>query len=370
MRVNAPEAKSRSYRRVGYQTNIPPTPSPGHGLSCHAPSHGQHSPPHSYSPSPPHPSTSQSVPVVSNEPSGMQLASFGRGEWPMVELTACFHEEAISVQFQDVHLALQFQEWGVFAVKHTTAKKRGHLKDKNGNPVGWAWHYTFLLKEVDCAVPFMNQVIDSNLFMKENLRIGAYTMKSGLASFHAVKDLLYVDESFASAASPQEHQILLDMAPPLLHQASKGVELLNYGEFPPLQAPPLQGPLWSCELTHYTFMMALLSTKVALLPETPHIRQWHHFELICWAITAYKDYVMALHQGAQYHFMEDIWPVGGGKMNAIIRWLAAWCEEMPTVTRHPQYQEKEQIVFTKKGEWWLIIDSAWVIGEFGLPSNL
>ena len=41
-------------------------------------------------------------------------------------------------------------------------------------------------------------------------------------------------------------------------------------------------------------------------------------ELICQAITAYKDYVMALHQGAQYHFMEDIWPVGGGKMNAII----------------------------------------------------
>src|SRR5258708_35008250 len=88
----------------------------------------------------------------------------------------------------------------------------------------------------------MNQVIDSNLFMKENLRIGAYTTKSGLVSFHAVKDLLYVDKSFTSAASPQECQILLDMAPPPLHQASKGVELLNYGKFPPLQAPPLQGP--------------------------------------------------------------------------------------------------------------------------------
>src|SRR5258708_32904353 len=162
---------------------------------------------------------------------------FWEGRVANVELTACFHEEAISVQFQ---------EWGVFAVKHTTAKKRGHLKDKNGNPVGQAWHYTFLLKEVDHAVPFMNQVIDSNLFMKENSRIGAYTMKSGLASFHAVKDLLYIDKSFTSAASPQEHQILLDMAPPPLHQASKGVELLNYGEFPPLQAPPLQGPLWSC----------------------------------------------------------------------------------------------------------------------------
>src|SRR5258708_3137713 len=119
----------------------------------------------------------------------------------------------------------------------TMAKKRGHLKDKNGNPVGQAWCYTFLLKEVDRAVPFMNQVIDSNLFMRENLRIGAYTMKSGLVSFHAVKDLLYINESFASAASPQEHQILLDMAPPPLHQASKGVELLNYGKFPPLQAP-------------------------------------------------------------------------------------------------------------------------------------
>src|SRR5258707_13758621 len=117
-------------------------------------------------------------------------------------------------------------------------------------------------------------------------------------------------------------------------------------------------------------MMALLCMKGALRPDTPHISPWHHFELICQAITAYKDYVMALGQEAQYHFMEDIWPVGGGKMNAIIQWLAAWCEEMPTVTRHSQYQEKEQIVFTKKGEWWLIIDSAWVIGEFGLPSNL
>src|SRR5258708_893501 len=100
----------------------PPSPhgphcslSPGHGLSCHAPSHGQHSPPCSYSPLPPHPSTSRSVPVVSNEPSGMQLASFGRGEWPMVELTACFHEEAIPLQFQD---------WGVFTVKHIMANKK------------------------------------------------------------------------------------------------------------------------------------------------------------------------------------------------------------------------------------------------------
>src|SRR5258708_3355730 len=93
----------------------------------------------------------------------------------------------------------------------------------------------------------MNQVIDSNLFMRENSRIGAYTMKSGLVFFHTIKDLLHVNESFTSAASPQEHQILilLDMAPPPLHQASKGVELLNYGKFPPLQAPPLQGLLWS-----------------------------------------------------------------------------------------------------------------------------
>src|SRR5260370_35500723 len=111
----------------------------------------------------------------------MQLASFGRGEWPMVELIACFHEEAIPVQFQ---------EWGVFTVKHTMAKKRGHLKDKNGNPVGWAWCYTVLLKEVDHAVPFMNQVIDSNLFMKENSRIGASTTKSGIASSQLVTDSL------------------------------------------------------------------------------------------------------------------------------------------------------------------------------------
>ena len=32
-------------------------------------------------------------------------------------------------------------------------------------------------------------------------------------------------------------------------------------------------------------------------------------------------------------------------------------------------KEKEQIVFTKKGEWWLIVDSVWVIEEFGLPSD-
>src|SRR5260370_22262870 len=117
----------------------------------------------------------------------------------------------------------------------------------------------------------MNQVIDSNLFMRENLRIGAYTTKSGLVSFHAIKDLLYVDESFASAASPQECQILLDMAPPLLHQASKGGVLLNYGEFPPLQPPPLQGLLRSHELTHYTFTIALLSMKVASLRATHRI---------------------------------------------------------------------------------------------------
>src|SRR5258705_542491 len=61
-----------------------------------------------------------------------------------------------------------------------------------------------------------------------------------------------------------------------------------------------------------------MSMKVASLPETPHIRQWRRFELICQAITAYKDYIMALCKGAQYHFTEDIWPVGGGEMNAII----------------------------------------------------
>src|SRR5258707_11390458 len=173
----------------------------------------------------------------------------------------------------------------VHSQAHHGQKERS-LEGQEWKSCGMSMALYFPSEEVDRAVPF-NQVIDSNLFMKENLRIGAYTMKSGLASFHAVKDLLYVDESFASAASPQEHQILLDMAPPLLHQASKGVELLNYGKFPPLQAPPLQGLLQSCELTHYTFTMALLSTKVALLPETPHIRQWHHFELICQAITAY-----------------------------------------------------------------------------------
>src|SRR5260370_2718019 len=74
----------------------------------------------------------------------------------------------------------------------------------------------------------------------------------------------------------------------------------------------------SSSTIHYIFMMAFLSTKMASLPETSHMRQWHHFELICRAITAYKDYVMALGEGEQYYFAEDIWPVGGGEMNVII----------------------------------------------------
>src|SRR5260370_42625963 len=98
---------------------------------------------------------------------GYNLHLLGR-RVPLVELTACFHEDAIPVQFQDVNLALQYQEWGVFAVKHTMAKKRSHLKDKYGSPVEQAWCYAFLLKEADCAVPFMNQVINSNLFMRQN----------------------------------------------------------------------------------------------------------------------------------------------------------------------------------------------------------
>jgi len=78
---------------------------------------------------------------------------------------------------------------------------------------------------------------------------------------------------------------------------------------------------------------------------------------------------MALHQGAQYHFTEDIWPVGGGKMNAIIQQLAAWCEEMPTVTRHPQYQEKEQIVFTKKVNGGLLLIQHGLLESLDCPAT-
>ena len=40
-----------------------------------------------------------------------------------------------------------FQDWGVFGVKHVTVKKRAHLVDQVGNPVKRAWCYSFVFKE-------------------------------------------------------------------------------------------------------------------------------------------------------------------------------------------------------------------------------
>ena len=55
-------------------------------------------------------------------------------------------------------------------------------------------------------------------------------------------------------------------------------------------------------------------------------------------------------------------------MNSIIRLLAAWCEEAPSVIMHnEQLQEKELIGLVKKRGWSLAIDLACIIGEFGWP---
>ena len=53
----------------------------------------------------------------------------------MVELTACMFEDSIPSQYDDSQLVVCFQDWGVFGVKHVTAKKRAHLVDQVGNPV-------------------------------------------------------------------------------------------------------------------------------------------------------------------------------------------------------------------------------------------
>ena len=69
-------------------------------------------------------------------------------------------------------------------------------------------------------------------------------------------------------------------------------------------------------------------------------------------------------------FTADIWPVGGGEMNAIIRQVGAWCEQSPTVVQYsPKVQAKEQLAL-KKNKWSLIIDMTRVIGEFGRPASV
>ena len=66
-------------------------------------------------------------------------------------------------------------------------------------------------------------------------------------------------------------------------------------------------------------------------------------------------------------FTADIWLVGSGEMNSIIRLLAAWCEEAPSVVVCNEQLQEELIGLTKKRGWSLAIDPACVIGEFGWP---
>ena len=65
----------------------------------------------------------------------------------MVELTACVFKDSIPSKYDDSQLVVRFQDWGVFGVKHVTAKKRAHLVDQVGNPVKQAWRYSFMFKE-------------------------------------------------------------------------------------------------------------------------------------------------------------------------------------------------------------------------------
>ena len=65
----------------------------------------------------------------------LTVTLIGRGEWPMVELTACMFKDLIPSQYDDSQLVVRFPDWGVFGVKHVTAKKRAHLVDQVGNPV-------------------------------------------------------------------------------------------------------------------------------------------------------------------------------------------------------------------------------------------
>ena len=69
------------------------------------------------------------------ESSCMEVTSFGKGEWPMVELTACTYQDPIPEEYEDVHMVSCYQGWGVFGVKHVTVKRRGQQRDQEGNTV-------------------------------------------------------------------------------------------------------------------------------------------------------------------------------------------------------------------------------------------
>src|SRR6266478_6789722 len=73
------------------------------------------------------------------ESSCLQITSFGRGEWPIVEMTACTYQDPVPQDCEDLCLASCYQGWGIFGVKHVTMKRRGHQQDQEGNAVQHAW---------------------------------------------------------------------------------------------------------------------------------------------------------------------------------------------------------------------------------------
>src|SRR5260370_29053499 len=192
-------------------------------------------------------------------------------------------------------------------------------------------------------------------------------MKNAITSFFSLKDLLYIYELFLVVTDPDEHSALIHVAPPSLYRVGeKEVQLLDYAHFPPMDTPAFQGPLCSQQLAQYLFTVMFLASKVASLPAAALNEQWCQFEFVCKAITAYQDYIVVVPQGCHHTFTADIWPVGSGEMNSIIRLLAAWCEAAPSVVMcNDQLQEKELIGLMKKRGWSLAIDPAHIIGEFG-----
>src|SRR5260370_22651068 len=81
------------------------------------------------------------------ESSHLQITSFGRGEWPIVEMTACTYQDPVPQDYKDLCLASCYQGWGIFRVKHITIQRRGHQWAQEGNVVQCARAYTFLFME-------------------------------------------------------------------------------------------------------------------------------------------------------------------------------------------------------------------------------
>ena len=193
----------------------------------------------------------------------------------MVELTACVFEDSIPSQYDDSQLVVHFQDWGVFGVKHVMAKKRAHLVDQVGNPVKWAWCYSFMFKESEKQEPFINHAVATGMFLRENAKHVLFTTRNAIASFASIKDLLYIDEVFTEVTNKEERRGLLNLVPPPLYMLGVREEhLLDYTAFPPMNAPALQGPLREHELSQFVFSPTFLALKLASLPSTSHTQQW------------------------------------------------------------------------------------------------